>query len=71
MVDLRPPEAGTKRRKPSTPHSFRCEDRVWQDARARAIKEDVPMNYVIEQFIRGYADGELNLPTFKANYSSE
>lgn len=54
---------------PTTPHSFRCADTIWVKAQERAKQEGVPMNYVIEQFINGYAHGMLDLPKVKLQYT--
>lgn len=67
-TDQRPPAPGQRRREPTTSHSFRCADSVWEKAKKRAAEDDVPMNYVIEQFIIGYAEEKLNLPRVVIEY---
>lgn len=64
----RPPHPGQRRREPTKSHSFRCTDRVWEKAKERAAEADVPMNYVIEQFIIGYSEGKLDLPRVVIDY---
>lgn len=67
---MRQPKPGMRRNQPSSPHSFRCTDATWEKAKARASEDGVPMNYVVEQFLIGYAQGMLNLPQVKVSFSS-
>lgn len=63
-----PRKPGSNRGKATSPHSFRTTDDVWEKAKYRAKKDGVPMNYVIEQFVIGYASGALQLPTVTISY---
>jgi hypothetical protein len=43
-------------------HSIRCNDEAWAAAKERAHSEGFPINRVLEEFLEGYAKGDLSLP---------
>jgi hypothetical protein len=59
------------RRNPATVgtvHSIRCTDELWTNAKARADREGVTMNYVITEIMEGYARGLMDLPVITKTF---
>lgn len=64
MADPKPVSAGKR----TASHSVRTTDALWLKAKRRATFEGVTMNHVISEFLEGYANGRINLPTVVKTY---
>lgn len=51
------------------PHSIRFPDRRWYAAKARAGREGVSLSTVVNEFVEGYAKGDLDRPNIQTRYT--
>ncbi len=57
-------------RNKTKPHSIRMTESLWLSAKRRADEEQKSMNFVVGEFLDGYARGLVNLPRQAANHST-
>lgn len=56
-------------RGPASPHSIRIPDDRWNKARARAKREGVYISFVVNEFLEGYARGDIDMPRVTTSYA--